>query len=169
MFSGSVERYQWYESCQSYESRAQSVDLLSYRSSPPEAGLQYCISAIMTCCFNAKQICSCQGASKFLAIATLSQHRQVKVVTNVSVAYKMGNFATIGNGLKSLNFVGNLCSLHAAQKMKFSVKDFFSKCDKIRRKLRIWSHLMKKSLIRKLYFLCSYTLEMILPMPLHIT
>ena len=34
-----------------------------------------------------------------------------------------------------------------AQKMKFSIKDFFSKCDQIRRKLRIWSHLLKKSLI----------------------
>ena len=32
-----------------------------------------------------------------------------------------------------------------AQKMKFSIKDFSSKCDKIRRKLRIWSHLLKKS------------------------
>ena len=31
-----------------------------------------------------------------------------------------------------------------AQKMKFSIKDFFSKCDQIRN-LRIWSHLMKKS------------------------
>ena len=30
--------------------------------------------------------------------------------------------------------------------MKFSVKDFFSKCDQIRGKLRIWSHLLKKSL-----------------------
>ena len=30
-----------------------------------------------------------------------------------------------------------------AQKMKFSIKDFFSKCDQIRRKLRIWSHLLK--------------------------
>ena len=27
-----------------------------------------------------------------------------------------------------------------AQKMKFSMKYFFSKCDQIRRKLRIWSH-----------------------------
>ena len=26
------------------------------------------------------------------------------------------------------------------QKMKFSVKDFFSKSDQIRRKLQIWSH-----------------------------
>ena len=28
------------------------------------------------------------------------------------------------------------------QKMKFSIKDFFSECDQIRRKLRIWSHLV---------------------------
>ena len=27
----------------------------------------------------------------------------------------------------------------------FSIKEFFSKCDQIRRKLRIWSGLMKKS------------------------
>ena len=34
-----------------------------------------------------------------------------------------------------------------AQKMKFSVKDFFSKCDHICSFLRIWSHLLNKSLI----------------------
>ena len=34
---------------------------------------------------------------------------------------------------------------HTAQKMKFYIKDFFSKCDQIRRKLWIWSHLLKKS------------------------
>ena len=32
-----------------------------------------------------------------------------------------------------------------AQKIKFFIKDFFSKCDQIHRKLRIWSHLLKKS------------------------
>ena len=32
-----------------------------------------------------------------------------------------------------------------AQKMKFSIEDFFSKCNQIRSKLRIWSHLLKKS------------------------
>ena len=31
------------------------------------------------------------------------------------------------------------------QKMKFYVKDFFSKCDQICSFLRIWSHLLKKS------------------------
>ena len=35
--------------------------------------------------------------------------------------------------------------------MKFSIKDFFSKCDQIRRKLQIWLHLMKKY-FKKLHF-----------------
>ena len=39
-----------------------------------------------------------------------------------------------------------------AQKMKFFIKDFFSKCDQIRRKLRIWSHLLKKPLIKNFIF-----------------
>ena len=42
-----------------------------------------------------------------------------------------------------------------ARKMKFSIKDFFSKCDQVRSSLRIWSHLLKKSLMEKFYFLCS--------------
>ena len=37
-----------------------------------------------------------------------------------------------------------------AQKMKFSVKDFLSKCDHICSFLRIWSHLLNKSLIENL-------------------
>ena len=36
--------------------------------------------------------------------------------------------------------------------MKFSVKDFFGKCDQIRRFLRIWSHLLKKSLMENFIF-----------------
>ena len=40
-----------------------------------------------------------------------------------------------------------------AEKMKFSIKDFFSKCDQIRRKLRIWSHLLKKSLMEN-FIIC---------------
>ena len=39
-----------------------------------------------------------------------------------------------------------------AQKIKFSIKYFFSKCEQIRRKLRIWSHLLKKSLIGNFIF-----------------
>ena len=36
--------------------------------------------------------------------------------------------------------------------MKFSIKDFFSKCDQIRSFLQIWSHLLKKSLMEN--FIC---------------
>ena len=42
-----------------------------------------------------------------------------------------------------------------AQKMIFSIKDFFSKCDQIRRILRIWSHLLKKSVMENFIFFCS--------------
>ena len=45
--------------------------------------------------------------------------------------------------------------------MKFSVKDFFSKCDQISRKLWIWSHLLKKSLMENFIFLCSVRLSKI--------
>ena len=38
------------------------------------------------------------------------------------------------------------------QKMEFSVKDFSSKCDQIRIFLRIWSHLLKKSLMENFIF-----------------
>ena len=36
--------------------------------------------------------------------------------------------------------------------MKFSIKDFFGKCDQIRRKLWISSHLLKKSLMENFIF-----------------
>ena len=39
-----------------------------------------------------------------------------------------------------------------AQKIKLSIKDFFSKCEQIRRKLQIWSHLLKKSLLENFIF-----------------
>ena len=42
-------------------------------------------------------------------------------------------------------------SMH--KKLKFSIKDFFSKCDQIHSFLRIWSHVLKKFLIQN--FLCS--------------
>ena len=44
-----------------------------------------------------------------------------------------------------------------AQKMKFSIKYFFNKCDQIHRKLRIWSNLLKKSLMENFSF-CAVSL-----------
>ena len=48
-----------------------------------------------------------------------------------------------------------------AQKIKFSIKDFFSKCDQIRRKLRIWSHLPKKSLMENFIFCAVRIVEIL--------
>ena len=58
----------------------------------------------------------------------------------------------IGNSFKNPCFIQSPIT---AQKMKFPIKDFFSKCDKFRRILGIWSHLLKKSLMKKFIFLNS--------------
>ena len=47
------------------------------------------------------------------------------------------------------------CWMSVKFQVEFSIKDFFSKCDQIRRKLWIWSNLLKKCLKEKLHFLCS--------------
>ena len=44
---------------------------------------------------------------------------------------------------------------NTAQKMKFSTTDFFSKCDQIRTFLRIWSHLLKKSVSTSFFVQCN--------------
>ena len=54
-------------------------------------------------------------------------------------------------GLQYLNLSQTSFS---AQKMKFSIQDFFSKCDQIRGFLRIWSHLLKKLLLEN-FILCA--------------
>ena len=49
----------------------------------------------------------------------------------------------------------NSCNIHCThkkKKTKFFIQDFFSKCDQIHRKLRVWSHLLKKSLMEKFIF-----------------
>ena len=45
---------------------------------------------------------------------------------------------------------------YPAQKMKFSIKDFCSKYDQIRSLLRIWSHVLKKSLMENFTFSAVY-------------
>ena len=52
-----------------------------------------------------------------------------------------------------LSHVALLCvTFFTAQKMKFTIKGFFSKCDQIRSFLRIWSRLLKKSLMENSIF-----------------
>ena len=43
-----------------------------------------------------------------------------------------------------------------AQKMKFPIKDFFSKRDQILRKLWIWSYLLKKSFMESFIFCVGF-------------
>ena len=52
--------------------------------------------------------------------------------------------------------------------MKFSVKNFFSKCDQIRRKLQIWSHLLKKSLMKNFIF-CAVSKSVCFAADFHLT
>ena len=40
--------------------------------------------------------------------------------------------------------------------MKFSIEDLFRKCDQIRMQLRIWPHLLKKSLMENFIFCAVY-------------
>ena len=55
-----------------------------------------------------------------------------------------------------------LLSIHrTAQKMKLSIKDFFSKCDQILRELRIWSHLLKKSLMENFTFCAVQCIDLV--------
>ena len=46
-----------------------------------------------------------------------------------------------------------------AQKMKFSIEEFFSKCDQNRSLPWIWSHLLKKSFMEKFIFCAVYFLQ----------
>ena len=58
-----------------------------------------------------------------------------------------------------ITFLQNSCTRFKIQshckKNEVSIKDFFSKCDQICSFLRIWPHLLKKSVIENFIFLCS--------------
>ena len=60
--------------------------------------------------------------------------------------------------LQKCHKVHVLILFHTAQKMKFSIKDNSSKCDQIRRKLRIWSHLLEKPLMENFTF-CAVSID----------
>ena len=52
------------------------------------------------------------------------------------------------------------CSQHCTKKI--FIKDFFSKCEQIRWKLRIWSHLLRKSLMENFIF-CAVNVKLLQP------
>ena len=64
---------------------------------------------------------------------------------------KKENFKVFNNeGFHFMHLSINSLLNNIPQKMKYSTKDFFSKCNQINWKIRIWSHLLKKSLMENL-------------------
>ena len=57
---------------------------------------------------------------------------------------------------------GNI-KTYTVQKMKFSIKDFYSKSDQICSFLRIWLNLLKKPLMENFIFLCCALFGVIVP------
>ena len=74
---------------------------------------------------------------------------------NFKVTYQILSGILINAILNHLTLIYLALVNVTAQKINFSIKGFFSKCDQIRRKL--WSHLLKKSLIKNFIFcaVCS--------------
>ena len=99
----------------------------------------------------------CQILSLFvtLAIITLLQNN----LQNMKIEIFYSAYVQLYNSWAGCDF--NL-SIFTAQKLKFSVKDFFSKCDQIRSFLRIWSNLLKKSLIKNFIFCAVIHIPLIL-------
>ena len=89
--------------------------------------------------FNGKLYFSCNALPQFYSNSKSFFNRQM----NVS---HPRNFLTLSWRMSLLY------RNHTAQKMKFSIKDFFSKCDQILSFLRMWSHLLKKSLMESFNF-----------------
>ena len=71
----------------------------------------------------------------------------------VSLALKGLNSNITEIGTRSMEVVlVSLFLTYTVHKMKFSSKDFFNKCDQIHSFLRIWSYLLKKSLMINFIF-----------------
>ena len=89
------------------------------------------------------------------------------------ISHKNGNEGINVNWLTSKHGQYHICNYHlknilhsvdsslTAQKIKFSIQDFFSKCYQIRRFLQILSHLLKKSLMENLIF-CAVFFKLII-------
>ena len=63
-------------------------------------------------------------------------------------------------GICTINSVFHKVLALTARKMKFPIKNFCSKCDQIRRKMQILSHLLKKSLMENFIF-CVVSIHII--------
>ena len=80
-------------------------------------------------------------------------HSLHTVALNTSI---LNLFAEITKFLLTLKIAQHNTTI-IAQKVKYVIKDFFSKCVQFRRKLRILSHLLNKSLMENFIFYLVYT------------
>ena len=80
---------------------------------------------------------------------------KVKRYFSVRIEKERADFFLVYPYMKYDKILCRISITDTAQKMKFSIRDFFSKCDQIRMKLRIWPHFLKKILDAALHFLCS--------------
>ena len=76
-----------------------------------------------------------------------TQRNEDPISRNANCRLFNKDYSSIRNKFDALPFI-----IDTAQKRKFSIRDFFIKCDQIRSFLRIWSHLLKISLIENLLF-----------------
>ena len=84
----------------------------------------------------------------------------IYILSNI-IYYILPLTVIIAMAIKSVGFskVRQLSvTCFTAKKKKFSIKNLFSKCDEIRRKLRIWSHLPKKSLLENFIFCAVFAM-----------
>ena len=124
------------------------------------------VAGLKACNFHEKmtpaQVFSCESNTSFFLFFHSFFYRTSTVATFAIGRSRSGaTGVNQGNEEKGSESKISLCyprglrfpsDLPTVQKMNFSVKVFFSKCDQIRRKLGIWSHLLKKYLMENLIF-----------------
>ena len=93
------------------------------------------------------------------ALVILNMLQRVQVTVSGKLYRKVNPFSNYDVILRCLKLCTKLwtsrpqlITLALHKKWKFSIKDIFSKCDQIRIFLWSWSHLLKKSSIKKLNF-----------------
>ena len=92
---------------------------------------------------------------------------QRSVTVNLLSANPIKRSNTLKQFVTTILTINNSCyymhhAIGTAQKVKFSIKDFFSECDQNRSFLWIWSHLLKKSLMENFIFCAVWSVYYLL-------
>ena len=73
--------------------------------------------------------------------------------TNFACLFSFHNIINLSRHEEVYLYLFMTCKLFILQKIKFSIKDFVSKSEQIRSFLRIWSYLLKKTLMENFLFM----------------